>query len=225
MNILLLEDDIILNEIIEEFLISQNYSVTNTMDGDLAEELIYENHYDLLLLDVNVPNQTGFDLLKTLKNNDIQIPTIFITSLNTPEDVKLGFNYGCDDYIKKPFDLSELHLRIQNISRLRNIRNFGIEKLTNNISYDLNTKMISNEGEKSTLSKTESKIFEYLLKNKNRTVSINEISMNNWVYDEMPTETTIRTYIKNLRKFLGKDRITTIKGIGYRLVIDSDYSI
>lgn len=218
MNILLLEDDIILNEIIEEFLISQNYSVTNTMDGDLAEELIYENHYDLLLLDVNVPNQTGFDLLKTLKNNDIQIPTIFITSLNTPEDVKLGFNHGCDDYIKKPFDLSELHLRIQNISRLRNIRSFGCEKLTDTIDYDFNTKIISNQGENFTLSKTESKIFEYLLKNKNRTVSINEISMNNWVYDEMPTETTIRTYIKNLRKLLGKETIITIKGIGYRLV-------
>lgn len=218
MNILLLEDDIILNEIIEEFLILQNYRVTNVMDGDIAEELIYDNHYDLLLLDVNVPNQTGFELLRKLKKNNIQTPTIFITSLNSLEDVKLGFNSGCDDYIKKPFDLSELGIRIQNILRLRNCGSVGVEKITDLINYDLNKKVIANNNEEFVLSKTESKIFEYLLKNKNRTVSINEISMNNWVYDEIPTETTIRTYIKNLRKFLGKERIITIKGIGYRLL-------
>lgn len=67
------------------------------------------------------------------------------------------------------------------------------------------------------LSKTEAKVFEYFIKNRNKSISIDEISLNNWLYDEVPTATTIRTYIKNLRKILGKDRIVTTKGIGYRL--------
>ena len=108
MNILLLEDDIILNEIIEEFLLSLNHNVTSLFDGEEALELIYDNKYDLLLLDVNVPNITGFELLKSIKENEINIPTIFITSLNTNDDMKKGFKIGCDDYLKKPFDLSEL---------------------------------------------------------------------------------------------------------------------
>lgn len=218
MNILLLEDDIILNEIIEEFLLSCGYEVTNTMDANIAEELIYENQYDLLLLDVNVPNQTGFDLLKSLKCADIQTPTIFITSLNTAEDVKYGFNIGCDDYLKKPFDLTELEVRIQNVMRLRNVSQAKIVTINQELYYDANNNMIINKGKQITLSKTEAKVFEYLLKNKNRTVSIHEIGINNWVYDEVPSETTIRTYIKNLRKQLSKESIMTTKGVGYRLI-------
>ena len=118
MKILLLEDDVILNEIIEEFLLSLNYEVISAFDGNKAEELIYEENFDLLLFDVNVPNITGFELLKNIRQNNINIPTIFITSRHTSEDVKIGFNSGCDDYIKKPFDLSELQLRIENIKKI-----------------------------------------------------------------------------------------------------------
>ena len=105
MKILLLEDDVILNEIIEEFLLSLNYEVITAFDGNKAEELIYEENFDLLLFDVNIPNITGFELLKNIRQNNINIPTIFITSRHTADDVKIGFNSGCDDYIKKPFEL------------------------------------------------------------------------------------------------------------------------
>lgn len=219
MNILLLEDDSILNEIIEEFLISLNYNVTTVIDGQDALELVYENSFELLILDVNVPSLNGFNLCKELKNSLIDIPTIFITSLHTTEDVEIGFNSGADDYIKKPFDLSELKIRINNIKRLRNIGNQGKIILNENIFYDFTVKSIYNFGKEYSLSKTEAKVFEYFLKNKNKTISIEEISLNNWVYDEMPIATTIRTYIKNLRKILGKEMIITIKGIGYKLNI------
>jgi DNA-binding response OmpR family regulator len=79
------------------------------------------------------------------------------------------------------------------------------------------SKILLNNGISSRLSKIEAKVFEYLLKNKDKAVSIEEIANNNWVYDEAPTDTTIRTYIKNLRKILGKDRILNIKAIGYKL--------
>ena len=219
MKILLLEDDVILNEIIEEFLLSLNYEVITAFDGNIAEELIYEESFDLLLFDVNIPNITGFELLKNIRQNNINIPIIFITSRHTADDVKIGFNSGCDDYIKKPFELSELELRIENIKRLRQIDNHGQIKIDNDTFYDYEKKVIIRNNEEFNLSKIEAKILEYFLKNKNKTISIDEISVNNWVYDEMPESTTIRTYIKNLRKKLNDETITTLKGIGYRFNI------
>ena len=217
MKILLLEDDTLLNEIIEEFLMEIGHEVTSTFDGQEAIERIYENSFDLLVLDVNVPSLNGFDLLKSLKNNLIDIPSIYITSLHTSNDMKKGFDSGADDYIKKPFQLSELNLRINNIKRLRQIENLELRVLNSNISYDYETKEIIKGKEQIYLSKTEAKIFEYFLKNINKTVSIDEISLNNWIYDEIPSPTTIRTYIKNLRKIIGKENILTIKGIGYKI--------
>ena len=219
MKILLLEDDVILNEIIEEFLLSLNYEVITAFDGNKAEELIYEENFDLLLFDVNIPNITGFELLKNIRQNNINIPTIFITSRHTADDVKIGFNSGCDDYIKKPFELSELQLRIENIKRLRQIDNHGKIKIDNDTFYNYEKKVIIRNNEEFNLSKIEAKILEYFLKNKNKTISIDEISVNNWVYDEMPESTTIRTYIKNLRKKLNEETITTLKGVGYRFNI------
>ena len=219
MKILLLEDDVILNEIIEEFLLSLNYEVITAFDGNIAEELIYEESFDLLLFDVNIPNITGFELLKNIRQNNINIPIIFITSRHTADDVKIGFNSGCDDYIKKPFELSELQLRIENIKRLRQIDNHGQIKIDNDTFYNYEKKVIIRNNEEFNLSKIESKILEYFLKNKNKAITIDEISVNNWLYDEMPESTTIRTYIKNLRKKLNDETITTLKGIGYRFNI------
>jgi two-component system, OmpR family, response regulator len=216
MKILLLEDDTILNEIIEEHLLELHYDVVSIMDGSEAEEVIYDENFDLLLFDVNVPNINGFDLLRNLRKNNINIPTIFITSRDTSDDVKTGFNAGADDYIKKPFELSELVLRIENIKRLRQIDSFGQIQISNDVFYDYNRKVIINTNGEFNLSKTEAKLLEYFIKNKNKTISIEEISINNWVYDEMPEATTIRTYIKNLRKKLDSDAISTLKGIGYR---------
>ncbi len=219
MKVLLLEDDELLNEIIEEYLINQNYSVVSIFDGQEALERIYEESFELLILDVNVPSLNGFDLSKSLKKNSIDIPTIFITSLHTDRDLEDGFNAGADDYIKKPFQLNELRIRLNNVKRLRNIDISGIVNINDYISYNYDVKLLTIGEKKYTLSKIESKVFEYFIKNKHKAVSIEEISLNNWIYDEVPTATTIRTYIKNLRKMLGKDMIINIKGVGYKLKI------
>ena len=132
MKILLLEDDPMLNEIIEEHLIKNNYEVISVFNGADAESLLYSQTFDLLLFDVNVPSINGFTLLKDLREKSILTPAIFITSLDMLSDVEKGFEAGCDDYIKKPFDLKELDLRINNLIRLFNINNKEIE-----ISKDL----------------------------------------------------------------------------------------
>lgn len=216
MKILLLEDDFILNEIITEFLISLNYEVTAVFDGLEAQILAYEKVFDLFILDVNVPIINGFEFLKELRTRNIKTPAIFITSLNSADDLKQGFDSGCDDYIKKPFELQELDLRINNIKRLFNIESNVEIVIAKDLVYNTKTFELNNNGLKTILAKKEAKILEYFLNNENKIISSEELSVNIWSYEEYPLSSTIRTYIKNLRKLIGEESIITIKGVGYR---------
>ncbi len=215
MKVLLLEDDEILNEVIENFLIKKGYEVYSVFDGEEAEDLLSEKTFDLLLLDVNVPFLNGFDLLKNLRENMILTPAIFITSLCDAENLRIGFRNGCDDYIKKPFDFEELELRIENIKRLCGIEQNKKENLTEGIEYDFAKLKIAIGSEEFLLGGKESKILEYFLKNRGRIISLEELKSNIWSYVDTPTDSTIRTYIKNLRKIIGAEIIVTIKGVGY----------
>lgn len=215
MKILLLEDDLILNEIVEEFLQSLGYDVTTSYDGIQASELIYDNQFDLLILDVNVPRMNGFDFLQSLRDANITTPAIFTTSLDSMEDVEEGFHVGADDYLKKPFELKELELRINNIKRLHHMEDSNL-KIGPNISFNTKLNFIDNNGIQSKMPLKEAQILKYLLNNSNRCVSQDELSSNIWSYDDSPTSSTIRTYIKNIRKIVGDEFIETIKGVGYR---------
>jgi DNA-binding response OmpR family regulator len=219
MKILLLEDDLILNEIIEEHLLSKKYDVISVFTGSEAQELIYSQSFDLMLFDVNVPNINGFELLTQLRKNAIKTPTIFITSAHMLEDVEKGFNSGCDDYIKKPFELRELDLRIENIRRLHNISYSHKIEISKDIYLEKENLIINKNGNEIHIAQKESEVLVYLLKHKNKSVSIEELSINIWSYEESPLPSTIRTYIKNLRKILGEDSILNIRGVGYRFNI------
>ncbi len=118
MKILLLEDDVILQEIIEEFLIEEGYSVESFFDGEKALDAIGVGIYDMLLLDVNVPNIDGFEILSYLREIGNTTPAIYITSLAGIADLKKGFDLGADDYLKKPFELEELNARIKHIVKI-----------------------------------------------------------------------------------------------------------
>jgi len=113
MKILLLEDDIILQEIIEEFLVERGYDVESFFDGEKALDAIGAGSYDMLLLDVNVPNIDGFEILSYLREIGNTTPAIYITSLASIADLKKGFDLGADDYLKKPFELEELKALIK----------------------------------------------------------------------------------------------------------------
>ena len=193
MNILLLEDDLILNEIIEEHLIEKSHRVTSIYDGKDAQEILYEKSFDLLLLDVNVPNINGFELLKDLRKREIQTAAIFITSLSMIEDIEEGFISGCDDYIKKPFELKELDIRINNISRMLNIKPISDLKISNNIFLDIKNMAIIKDNKKISITQKESEVLQYLIKNSEKIVSIEELSSNIWTYENSPQESTIRT--------------------------------
>jgi len=216
MKILLLEDDLILNEIIQEYLESKNYEVVSTFTGDEAQDLLYCEKFDLLLLDVNVPNINGFELLKNLRSNNIKTPAIFITSLDMVDDIEKGFDCGCDDYIKKPFELKELNLRINNIKRIFNISPKALIIISDEITLDVENLSINKKHNKTHISKKECEVLEYFIKNKNRVISVDELALNVWSYEHSPNSSTIRTYIKNIRKVLSDEIISNIRGVGYR---------
>lgn len=217
MKILLIEDDMILNDILEEFLSSLGYEVIIAFDGSEAQDLVYSTVYSLIISDVNLPSVNGFELLRNMRESGIKTPTIFLTSRNTPVDMEEGFNSGCDDYLKKPFELEELKLRINNIKRFYNLSTESKYSLDENIQYDFSKKLLIVNDKEIFLAKKETKIFEYLLQNIDKVISLEDISINVWGYDNTPNESTLRTYIKNIRKIIGSDYIQNIKGVGYML--------
>ncbi|HIP12565.1 MAG TPA: response regulator transcription factor [Arcobacter sp.] len=215
--ILLLEDDIALNETIVDYFESLNYDISYVYDGNSAIETIYENNFDLLLLDVNVPDINGFEILKSIREEGINTPAIFITSLNSLDNVEDGFNSGCDDYIRKPFALKELKLRVETILR----REFFHQKssliqISKDIFYETTSNLLKIKEENIQLNNKDAKLLKLFLQNIDKLLSHEEIYSALWEYDEEISQSALRTYIKNLRKYLGKEKIVSIKKFGYR---------
>ncbi|ARE80373.1 two-component system response regulator DccR [Campylobacter helveticus] len=214
--ILLLEDDLSLSEIIEEHLSDEGYEITLCDNAKDALDLAYEKNYELWILDVKVPLGDGFSLLKELREANKQTPCIFMTSLNTTADLKQGFNAGCDDYIKKPFELAELSLRVEALlKRSFSHKNEDYEDLGEGFKFSLKSQILYQNDKPLALPSKEVKLLALLLQNKNNFLSAEEIFEKLWEYDEEPSELSLRAYIKNLRKILGKDKIINQRGRGY----------
>ncbi len=216
MKILLLEDDVILQEIIEEFLVETGYEVESFFDGEKALDAIGSNVYDMLLLDVNVPNIDGFEILSYLRDIGNTTPAIYITSLSGIDDLKKGFDLGADDYLKKPFDLVELHVRIERIVKVHHLQE---EIVFDGLKFIPKAHQIISEDRVIDMRQKEAQVLEYFVRNAGKIISCDEIIENIWNDENVPTHATIRTYIKNLRKMFDKEYFDNIKGEGYRFNI------
>lgn len=213
MKILLLEDEYSLRVSIEEFLEDLGYKIDGFTDGLDAYDAIYEKSYDLLLLDVNVPSLSGFELLRKLRADDIKIPAIFLTSMTDVEDLKEGYKRGCCDYIRKPFDLEELELRIEQalvkfLDNATTIINLGEE-----LQYDMKRRKLTFQDEEIVLRKTEQDLLEVLIKHKNAVVSVQEFQDEIW--GEYVDPATIRVQLNNLKRKLPDAIIENRRGLGY----------
>ncbi|PLY11815.1 MAG: two-component system response regulator [Sulfurimonas sp.] len=218
MKILYLEDDINLSQTVEEFLKDEGFDVVCVYDGEEALESIYTARFDLFLLDVSVPQIDGFELLKELREANILTPAIFITSLNSIKDLSSGYECGADDYVKKPFALKELFLRINALLKRVYKTQERLIKVTDEIDFNIYSNELIKEGEKIALNQKELLLLKLLLRYKNECVNFENIYKNVWQYNESHSYMSLRTYIKNLRKHIGKEHILSIKNIGYKLV-------
>ncbi|WP_041671737.1 response regulator transcription factor [Sulfurospirillum barnesii] len=218
--LLLLEDDTNLSETVCEFLESKGYEVLPVYDGEEAEEKMYEGAFDLLLLDVNVPVLNGFELLKKRRNEGDTTPAIFLTSLNAIEDLEHGYASGCDDYLRKPFALKELLFRIESLLR----REFFHPQTTHiviheTMTYDLQTHQLFSDNHPIQLQNKEAKLLKLFLQKKNEIISHETLMSHVWTYEEQGSDEALRTYIKNLRKLIGKEHIVSIKKLGYKFTL------
>lgn len=216
--IFLLEDDLPLAETVAEFLEDNGFEVTSETHGDKALDTTYEKHFDLLLLDVNVPGLSGFELLQEIREREITTPAIFLTSLSGINDVETGYEAGCDDYLRKPFELRELLIRIKTLLK-RGYFHHSSEAMAiaPGVTFDLQSQTVRLEsGQESTLSSKESRLLTLFLQHPNELLSHEMIATHLWEFDEEASDSALRTYIKNLRKLIGKEKIVSYKRLGYR---------
>jgi len=213
MKILLLEDEYSLRISIEEFLSDIGYEVDGFTDGLEAYDAVYDKVYDILLLDVNVPTLDGFEMLKKLREDGIKIPAIFLTSMTETADLKEGYKRGCCDYIRKPFDLVELELRIDQAIASVSSDESTVVALGHGVTYDMKKSKLICDDEEIVLRKTEKDILEVLIKNKNVVVSTQMFQDDVW--GDYVEPATIRVQLNNLRKKLPDELIQNRRGLGY----------
>ncbi|WP_456485767.1 response regulator transcription factor [Hydrogenimonas sp.] len=216
--IFLLEDDIELNDTVAQFLRYNDFEIVQSFDAEDAKVKIFETHFDLWLMDVKVPFQSGIDLLSELRRNGNDTPAIIITSLHGVDDATRGFDAGCDDYIRKPFALKELLARIEAVIKRRYKSSDNLIRIDENHTFDALNFRLTVDGERVALKPKEAKLLALFLQNPDKIVTKEEIFDHLWDYGETPSEGSLRTFVKVLRKHLGKKRIETVKEVGYRYV-------
>ncbi|MCB4743006.1 MAG: response regulator transcription factor [Sulfurovum sp.] len=214
MKILVMEDDPVLGEIIVDYLL-EYYSVNRAFDANEAQGLIEKNHYDLLIFDINVPQKSGVELIRELRSFNNMTPAIIITAYDDLMYLKKSFDAGAHDYIKKPFELEELKLRIEKSKKLFCIEQEEVLSLDKKLVYYPSKRVISNGTQEWILSPKEKEILDYFIAHPHRPISFEELAQNIWEFDVMPSDATLRSYIRKLREIIGSKKIMTQRGIGY----------
>lgn len=214
MKILLVEDNLTIAKGLMFSLEQNKYEVVSTKTVSDTIKTLETNSFDLIILDINLPDGNGFDLYKII-HDKYNIPTIFLTVKDLEEDIVHGFSLGCEDYVAKPFKVGELLARINKILS-RNKKKNIIQ--VDNIKLDLDKMIVLKNNQEITLTTLEYKIFLLLMENINKVITrdiiidkIFELTGND-VYDN-----TVTVYIKRIREKLDTNIIKTIKGIGYRI--------
>ena len=217
MKILLLEDEHILNKNITKFLTLKGHEVTSFDDGGQLIDNANLYEYDFFVFDINVPDVDGFEVVEYIKSKNIDTPVIFMSAMVGIEEVTKGFKVGASDYLKKPFELEELTLRIDNI--LASFSSDETLNLPDGLSYNFDKKAILKEDTPLDLSKKQSDILYLLMKNRGNVVTFDTIL--DYAYeDEFRDQHTISSHIRDIRKVIGADIIKNVRGVGYKVIID-----
>lgn len=217
MKVLLLEDELMLQSAIKEYLTDTGYAVTAFEDGKEAYANICDNSYDLFIFDINTPSMDGLSLLDTLQKEKIYVPTIFISAITEIEQISKAYELGCYDYLKKPFHLKELSLHIERLLRIADIRAKSFIKISKMYGYDIENKCLLFDGAEQLLTNKQSQIIELFAANINKVVDFEMLRYYAW--DDSPVDNAImRAEIHRVRQTLKEDLIVTLKGVGYILI-------
>jgi len=222
MQILIVEDEPNVVSVLKRGLTHDEFEISVAPDGFVALEMIAQNSFSLIILDIMLPGINGLDLCKQLKKNNPQIPVIMLTALGSTENIVNGLDNGADDYMVKPFKIAELNARIRTLLR----RYAGMQQTEEiisigNLEINISAKTVSRGTQEITLTATEYRLLQFLAKNKNRTLSRVDILENVWDIDFNMGTNVVDVYVNYLRKKIDKgfdtQLIHTVVGLGYML--------
>jgi len=219
------EDEVFLARIVKESLESRGFDVVMESDGAKALDVFKKTQPEICVLDIMLPNKDGFEIADEIREINEEIPIIFLTAKTQTEDVVKGFKSGGNDYVRKPFSMEELIVRIQNLLRLRKEEP---KKITTDAvkigkyNFQLKRQVLSNGKEDRKLSFRESELLKLLYENRDKIIDRKDILNLLWGNDSFFNSRNLDVYITKLRSYLKDDpslEIITIKGIGYRFVV------
>lgn len=227
-NILLVEDEENLHEPLKLNLEMEGYGVTSAYDGNEAMKAVANEYFDLIILDVMLPEMDGITVAETIRVNNNDVPILMLSAKNASADRVLGLKKGADDYLTKPFNLEELLLRVEKLIN-KNKKLHDKETIGDIYSFGNNTvdfkahEATTYNGAKVELSKKEAMLLKLLIENKNETVTREKILQMVWGYNVYPTTRTIDNFILNFRKYFEEDSrnpkyFHSVRGVGYKYV-------
>ncbi|MEZ4902428.1 MAG: response regulator transcription factor [Spirosomataceae bacterium] len=220
MKVLIVEDEPKLAGFIQKGLQEQAWEVEVAYDGQIGSSLALSNHYDVIVLDVNLPKINGFELAMLLRKENVRVPILMLTALGTLNDKLAGFEAGADDYLVKPFEFQELIVRLRALQK----RGAEIPQTVNilkiaNLELDLNERVARRDGKRIDLTAKEFGLLEYFMRNRGRVVSRVDIAEKVWDIHFDTGTNTIDVYVNFLRKKIDRDfsqkLIHTVVGMGY----------
>jgi len=225
-SILLVEDEENLHEALKLNLELEGYEVSSAYDGAAALKAIQSEYFDLLILDVMIPEIDGINITETVRLQNMEVPILILSAKNTSADRVLGLKKGADDYLTKPFNLEELILRVQKLieknKKLQDRSSIGDTYRFGNNTVDFKAQeAVTKNGEKVQLSRKESMLLKLLIENKNEVVPREKILQSVWGYNVYPTTRTIDNFILNFRKYFEEDSrnpkyFHSVRGVGYK---------
>lgn len=219
MRLLLVEDDEILGDGIKAGLTMEGYAVDWLTDGALADEALKTNHYELIVLDLNLPGMTGLDVLTSLRKRKDETPVLVLTAKDTVDDRVQGLDTGADDYVVKPFDLTEVCARLRALARRQAGR--SVPRIEHKeVVLDPAAHIVTLKEERVDLSQKEFGILNFLMNNIGRVVSRSRIEQALYSWGSEIESNTVEVHIHHLRKKLGSKFIRTVRGVGY--IIDEN---
>ena len=216
MRILLVEDDYQVGETLHSTLAIENYVVDWVRDGAEVLPMFDMGEYDLIVLDMGLPNVSGDDILKQVRARDNPVPILILTARDSLDSKVISFDQGADDYLTKPFETEELLARIRSLVRRSSGRSNPVLAIRD-IEYDPKGKVVRKSGEVVSLSAKEMAVLEALMTKAGRFISKSGLQESLYAWDDEIGSNTIEVYISRLRKFLGADFIETLRGVGYRV--------
>lgn len=218
MRVLLVEDDLILGDGLVSGLKQHSYTVDWVKDGQLALQAILHEQFEVIILDLRLPNRSGIDILKTMRAKNIHTPVLILTALDDVENRVRGLDSGADDYLTKPFDLDELCARVRALQRRGggSSRSKPLIKFAD-ISLDPAARNVYKKGELVDISRREFVLLHMLLTNLGKVLSREYLTQSLYGWEEDVDSNALEVHIHNLRKKFGNELITTVRGVGYMI--------